>query len=80
MNSYWVYIATNPGHTVLYTGVTNSLSRRMAQHRAKKIPGFTADYNVSKLLYCEEFSSPVDAIAAEKRIKGWTRIKKIRLI
>lgn len=80
MNYYYVYIATNSRNTVLYTGVTNDLTRRISEHKQKLIPGFTTKYNVIKLVYYEVFSSPEEAIAAEKKIKGWTRNKKIDLI
>ena len=77
---YFVYIATNKRNTVLYTGVTNNLEKRMHNHREKIIPGFTARYNVNKLIYYEVFPTPEEATLAEKRIKGWTRLKKIELI
>ncbi len=77
---YYVYIATNFKNTVLYTGVTDNLERRMYQHRNKLMVGFSSKYNINKLVYYEAFSSPGEAIAAEKRIKGWTRAKKIKLI
>jgi len=77
---YHVYIATNKMNTVLYTGITNDLERRMYEHKNKLIPGFTSKYNVNKLIYCDVFNSPEEAIAAEKKIKGWIRKKKIDLI
>lgn len=77
---YYAYIATNPGNTVLYTGITNNLARRIYEHTNKLNPGFTSKYNVCKLIWYEEFSNPYDAIAAEKRIKGWRRGKKLELI
>ena len=77
---YYVYIATNRMNTVLYTGMTNNLERRMHEHKQKLIPGFTARYNVSKLVYYESFPTPAEAIAAEKKIKGWVRWKKVALI
>lgn len=80
MSQYYVYIATNKRNNVLYTGVTNNLQRRIYEHRNKLIAGFTARYNVSKLLYYEIFPTAYEAIGAEKRIKGWTRKKKIDLI
>lgn len=52
----------------------------MGEHRNKIFEGFTAIYNVNKLVYLEFFSNPTDAIAAEKKIKGWTRGKKIQLV
>ena len=78
--SYWVYIATNLRNTVFYTGITNSIHRRMYEHKNKLTAGFTAKYNVCKLIWCEEFKNPEEAIMAEKRIKGWRRCKKIELI
>ncbi len=80
MKSYYVYIATNIKNTVLYTGVTVNLYGRMWQHKNKIIKGFTNKYNIDKLVFYETFSNPKDAIVAEKKIKGWTRKKKIDLI
>jgi putative endonuclease len=77
--SYYVYIMTNPSRT-LYVGVTNDLERRVNQHRLKEIPGFTAKYNITQLVYYEETSDILVAIAREKTIKGWLRAKKIGLI
>jgi putative endonuclease len=80
MRSYWVYIMTNRGNTVLYTGVTNDLRRRVAQHKAGTGSRFTNRYPVTKLVFHEEFGRTTDAIAAEKRITGGSRAKKIQLI
>lgn len=77
---YYTYIATNIHNTVLYTGATNDLERRMNEHANKLVPGFSARYNVNKLVWFEEFSHPYEAIVAEKRIKGWRREKKLNLI
>jgi len=77
---YYVYIATNWNNSVLYTGVTNNLERRMYEHRNKLLPGFTAKYNVNKLVYYNVFENPEEAIAAEKKIKSGSRKKKIALI
>lgn len=77
---YYVYIATNQRNTVLYTGVTNNLERRMFEHVNKLAQGFTANYNVNKLVWYEVFDSSEEAIDIEKKIKGWTRLKKIGLI
>ncbi len=74
-----MYIMTNKTMT-LYTGVTNSIDRRVYQHKSHLIPGFTSRYKISKLVYFEEFDDVRDAIAREKQIKGWTRRKKINLI
>jgi putative endonuclease len=65
---------------VLYTGVTNNLVRRVWQHKNKQLPGFTARYRVTELVYFEALGQVRDAIAREKQIKGWLRTKKIALI
>src|SRR5204863_6586524 len=77
---YCVYILTNDWNTVLYTGVTSDLKARVYQHREKLLPGFTARYNVCKLVYYEAFDDPSSAIAREKQIKAGSRQKKIDLI
>ena len=77
---YSVYILTNRAGTVLYTGVTNDLERRVEEHRAKQIPGFAAKYNATKLVFYETTLQVDEALAREKQIKGWTRAKKIALI
>ncbi len=77
---YFVYILTNPGNTVLYTGVTNDLKRRVYEHRNKVVPGFTAKYNVKKLVYYEVYDNPQYAITREKQIKSGSRKKKLDLI
>jgi len=77
---YFVYIMTNPRNTVLYTGVTGDLKRRVWEHKTKAVPGFTARYNVVKLVYFEVFDDPEEAILREKKIKGGSRAKKIALI
>lgn len=79
MNNYYVYILTNRSKT-LYTGVTNDLIRRVYEHKQKLIPGFTQKYNIDKLAYYEETVDVTAAIAREKQIKGWLRVKKIALI
>lgn len=80
MKQYFVYILTNFTNKVLYIGVTNNLQRRIYEHKQKLVDGFTKKYNLTRLVYFEEFSRIEDAIAAEKKIKGWLRIKKINLI
>ena len=79
-NTYYVYITVNKSNSVLYTGMTRNIQRRMYEHKNKSIKGFTSKYNINKLVYLEEFFTPLEAILAEKRIKGWTRIKKMSLI
>ena len=76
-----VYIITNKSHTVLYVGVTSDLFGRITQHRDKVNPkSFSAQYNLSKLVYYELFHSIVEAIAREKQIKAGSRADKERLI
>lgn len=77
---YFVYIMTNDRQTVLYVGITNDLARRAAEHKARANPGFTARYNVDKLVCWEGFADPGTAIAREKQIKGGSRRKKVALI
>ena len=77
---YYVYILTNVNHTVLYTGVTNDLVRRVFEHKKKIIQGFTSKYNVDKLIYFELFDLIDFAIKREKQIKGYSRVKKLALI
>ena len=77
---YFVYLLTNHERTVLYTGVTNSLERRIWQHRNGVFEGFTRRYKCDRLLYFEEYAEIEQAIAREKQIKGWTRAKKNALV
>ena len=78
---YYIYIMTNTYNTVLYTGVTNNLVRRVAEHRRKINPtSFTSIYNIHRLVYYECFDRIDKAIKREKQIKGGSRLKKIRLI
>jgi len=65
MRRYYVYILTNRRYGVLYVGVTNDLLRRMMQHRAKIVPGFTKEYGVVRLVYFEEYASITEARANE---------------
>ena len=63
---FCIYIMTNKGNTVLYTGITNDLQRRAYEHSNKLTDGFTKKYNLTKLVYYEVFADPVNAIAGEK--------------
>jgi putative endonuclease len=77
---YFIYILTNKHHTVLYTGVTNDLQRRIYEHRSGQGGAFTSRYHVHKLVYYETCSDVQAAIAREKQIKGGSRQKKLNLI
>jgi len=77
---YYVYILANKHNTVLYTGVTNDLKRRVYQHKAKAGGGFTGKYNIDKLVYYEVLSNPYSAITREKQIKGGSRRAKVELV
>lgn len=76
---YYVYIMASRSGT-LYTGVTNDLERRVSEHKRHLVEGFTARYNVTRLVYYEMTSDVEAAIAREKQIKGWLRRKKVALI
>jgi len=76
---YYVYIITNIDDTVLYTGITNNLPRRMYEHREKVIDGFTKRYCLFKLVHYEEFDNVLNAIEREKQIKKYSRRKKFDL-
>jgi putative endonuclease len=81
-SNYFVYIITNPEKTVLYTGVTNDLSRRLVEHyenRGKR-QTFAGRYHCYNLVYYEHFSEIEHAIEREKEIKKWRREKKNKLI
>jgi putative endonuclease len=77
---YYVYILTNRHRTVLYTGVTNDLRRRVNEHKEKRVEGFTKRYNVETLVYFEYFRHIEEAIEREKKIKAGSRMKKEELI
>src|SRR5579859_132777 len=77
--TFWVYIVASIGGT-LYIGVTNNIDRRAFEHREELIDGFSKRYDCKRLVYFEEFSDIRSAIEQEKRIKGWTRKRKIALI
>ena len=65
-DQYYIYIMTNKHNTVLYTGVTNNLIRRIYEHKEKLVSGFTKRYNINKLVYYEVFQDAYNAIAREK--------------
>ncbi len=78
---YYVYIMTNKHNTVLYTGVTNNLPRRIFEHKKHLAKdSFTAKYNIEKLIYFEETTDVKAALEREKQIKSWSRDRKTDLI
>ncbi len=80
MDRYVVYILASARNGTLYIGVSGDLVRRVAQHKALAVPGFTRRYNVTTLVYAERFADVREAIAREKQLKGWNRAWKVRLI
>ena len=79
-HDYWVYILTNKHCRALYIGITNSLTRRLSQHRCGEVDEFTKRYQLNRLVRFEHFRNVNDAIACEKKLKGWRRGRKIALI
>ena len=77
---FCVYIMTNIHNTVLYTGVTNDLARRVYEHKNGLGSTFVKKYNVHKLIYYEVGDNIQSVLAREKQIKGGSRQKKINLI
>ena len=78
--SYFVYILASQRNGTLYVGVTNDLVRRIHEHREKLVEGFTARYEVSRLVWFDQTDSVEEAIAHEKRLKRWRREWKLALI
>jgi len=77
---YCVYIITNKHNTVLHTGITNDLKRRVYEHKEKLVDGFTKKYNITKLVCYEVFDDAENAILREKQVKAGSRQKKIDLV
>jgi putative endonuclease len=77
---YYVYLLSSRKHGTLYIGVTNDLIRRVHQHQAKAVRGFTKRYGVDKRVYFEIFEDPLSAITREKQLKKWRREWKVQLI
>jgi putative endonuclease len=78
--NYFVYILTNDRNTVLYTGITNNLERRIYEHKNNMVKGFTDRYNVKKLVWYDCTRDVNQAIEIEKKIKNRSRQWKIDLI
>ena len=78
--TYHVYMMASRPQGTLYLGVTNNLARRVHEHRSRSVPGFTATYGVTRLVWYEPYDRIVEAIEREKALKKWRRDWKIRLI
>ncbi|MDH2350946.1 GIY-YIG nuclease family protein [Bradyrhizobium sp. SSUT18] len=78
--AYYVYILASRRDGAIYVGVTNDLIRRVYEHQIKAVPGFTAKYNITRLVWFETYDDPVSAISREKELKKWKRAWKIQLI
>jgi putative endonuclease len=76
----WVYIMASRKNGTLYVGVTTDIRRRVWQHKAKVVEGFTAQHQVGLLVYLDKLSGIRPAISREKAVKGWKRNRKIALI
>lgn len=79
-NFSYVYIIANKKRGTLYVGVTSDLIRRVWEHKTKIVPSFSAKYNLTKLVYYEQFEDISEAICREKKLKKWLRNWKIELI
>ena len=80
MEPFFVYMVTNKYNNVLYTGMTNDLSRRVFEHKNKSAKGFTAKYNCVKLVWFEGHTDADEALTRERLIKRWPREWKNRLV
>jgi len=77
---FFVYVLSNRRRGALYVGVTSDLIRRLFEHKAKLVPGFTKTYGIVMLVYYEEYSSILEARAREATLKRWRRAWKMELI
>ncbi len=80
MKTMYLYFMSNKKDGVLYTGITNNLSRRVYEHKNKLLKGFTSKYNLTKLVYVEKIEGEVQAIEREKHFKKSYRREKVKLI
>jgi putative endonuclease len=78
--NYYVYLLASRKHGTLYLGMTNDLIRRIHEHKSKAVSGFSAKYEVDRLVWYEAHHHPTAAISREKEIKKWRRDWKIALI
>jgi putative endonuclease len=77
---FYVYIMASKRNGTLYTGHTDNLPQRVMEHREKRRPGFTSRYNVTRLVWFDQFGDRNSAFISERRIKEWRRIWKIEMI
>ena len=80
MKKSYIYFMTNKNNTVIYTGITSNLLKRVYEHKTKTLKGFTSKYNCNKLIYFEEFENINQAIVREKQLKAGNRKQKEKLI
>ena len=80
MLTFFVYILASYRNGTLYIGVTNSLARRINEHKNGTVEGFTKRYKIHTIVYFEEYEEAMEAVQREKQLKGWIRKKKIDLI
>jgi putative endonuclease len=78
--NYYVYMVASRRDGAIYIGVTNDIVRRIYEHRTKAVPGFTAKYNITRLVWFEIYDDPTSAISREKELKKWKRSWKVQLI
>jgi predicted GIY-YIG superfamily endonuclease len=77
--SFWVYILKCSDDSY-YTGHTEDLEVRFAQHQRGSLPCHTRSRRPATLMWSEAFDTRYEALEAERRIKGWSRAKKEALI
>lgn len=80
MRNGYVYLLCNRKNGAIYLGMTSNLEQRLMEHKEKRNEGFSADYDVTRLVWFERFDLIVDAIAREKTMKGWPRQWKINTL
>jgi putative endonuclease len=76
----YVYLLSSRKHGTLYLGITKDILRRVHQHKAHSVPGFSGRYGVDRLVWFEVYEDPANAISREKQLKKWRRDWKVRLI
>ncbi len=77
--AYYIYFMSNRSRT-LYAGVTGNIRKRVYEHKTGAVEGFTSRYKLDRLVYWEKFQYVRNAIAREKQIKRWKRVKKVQLV